>query len=77
MTASTVGTVAMVENNATSRTWSRPSPPVPDFATRLLAMRRPSSMINATQGPRLTTSNKATSGGVSNRCGAAPARTTK
>ncbi len=70
ITTSSVGTIAITENSATSRTWSRALPPSSDRAARLCATRRATSTISPMKGTRFATSSSATTGGVSKRSGA-------
>jgi hypothetical protein len=64
---SSIGTLAITENSATSRTCSRPLPPIAVRAARRIATRRPISTNSATQGSKLAISSSATTGGVSSR----------
>ena len=57
ITTSKVGTLAITENKATSRTWSRPLPPIGECAARRIASRRATSTIRAMAGTRLATSS--------------------
>jgi hypothetical protein len=68
ITTSKVGTLATIENKATSRTWRRPLPPIGDAAARRIAIRRAANTISAMAGTRLATSSIATIAGVSS-CG--------
>ena len=69
-----VGTLAMTEKSATSRTCSRPLPPTGERAARRIASRRATSTISAMAGTRLATSSAATSGGRQQRVRAAACR---
>ena len=52
MTTSRVGTLAMIEKSATSRTWSRPLPPISERIARRMASRRAIITIKAMAGTK-------------------------
>jgi hypothetical protein len=60
-----VGTLATIANSATSRTCSRPFPPIRDVLARRSARRLAISTMITIAATRLATSSSATIGGVS------------